>query len=147
VTTFKGKRAAIYARATAFGQTLYDRCCGDQVARAGQWIKENGCRQAAVFTEIGTAIAGRPALQEMLDLAETDERPIDMVFVTSLSRLSRDASDFLGIRDRLTARNVEIVSIEPGVGDRSTDNLSASLLAIFGEHYLNDGAPSRWSRA
>lgn len=144
---FEGKRVAIYARATAFGQTPYARCCGDQVARAGQWIKENGCRQVAVFTEIGSAIAGRPALQEMLGLAEADERPIDIVLVTSVSRLSRDASDFMGIRDRLAAKNVEIVSVEPGVGDRSTSDLSASLVAIFDEHYLNDGASSRRSRA
>ena len=80
--TFEGKRVFVYARVSTTRQEKNDLSLLDQIATAERWIAENGAEQVRVFSEAGSATDDeRRAFREMIALAESDERPVDVILV------------------------------------------------------------------
>ena len=103
---------AIYARGSNDGQEAGGLTISDQIAAANHWIEVNGATLIQVFSEIqashseeGSAILG------MIAFAERDERPIDIILVNSMSRLSRRTSEFMQLRERLRRQKISIISL------------------------------------
>ena len=71
----------------------------------------------------------------MIALAESEERPVDVVLVHSLSRGFRNALDFMQYRERLRRRKVRIVSITHNFGDDPASDMAVAMLAIFDEYH------------
>ncbi|HEU4961504.1 MAG TPA: recombinase family protein [Sphingomonas sp.] len=134
--TFEGKRVAIYARVSTTRQEKNDLSLPDQIATADHWIEENGAEKVRVFSEAGSATDDeRRAFREMIALAESEERPLDIILVHSLSRLFRNALDFMQYRERLRRRKVRIVSITQNFGDDPASDMVVAMLAIFDEYH------------
>lgn len=131
-----GKRVVVYARVSTTRQEKNDLSLPDQIATADRWIEEAGATKVATYSEAGSATDDeRRAFREMIALAESDERPVDIILVHSLSRLFRNALDFMQYRERLRRNKVRIVSITQQFGDDPASDLAVSMLAIFDEYH------------
>lgn len=103
--TFAGKRVFVYARVSTTRQEKNDLSLPDQIATAERWIEDNGAQAVRVFSKAGSATDDhRRAFREMIALAESDEHPVDIILAHSLSRLFRNAPDFMQYRERCAAR-------------------------------------------
>lgn len=108
--TFAGKRVFVYARVSTTRQEKNDLSLLDQIATAERWIEDNGAQAVRVFSEAGSATDDhRRAFREMIALTESDEHPIDIILAHSLSRLFRNALDFMQYRERLRGKKIRIL--------------------------------------
>ncbi|MEC3949262.1 recombinase family protein [Sphingobium sp. HWE2-09] len=93
---FEGKRVVIYARVSTSRQEKNDLSLPDQIETCERWIEENSATPTRIFSEAGSAMDdSRPRFQKMIAWTESDEHPVDIVLVHSLSRLFRNALDFM----------------------------------------------------
>lgn len=133
---FQGKSVFVYARVSTTRQEKNDLSLPDQIASAERWIQENDATCVRVFSEAGSATDDeRRAFREMIALAEADDHPVDIILVHSLSRLFRNALDFMQYRERLRRRKIRIVSITQNFGDDPASDMAVSMLAIFDEYH------------
>jgi DNA invertase Pin-like site-specific DNA recombinase len=117
-------------------QERSDLSLPDQIATADRWIEENGATRVRVFSEAGSATTDeRRAFREMISLAESEERPVNVVLVHSPSRGFRNALDIMQYRERLRHRKVRIVSITQNFGDDPASDMAIAMLAIFDEYH------------
>ena len=134
--TFEGKRVFVYARVSTTRQEKNDLSLPDQIASADRWIEEQGAERVRVFSEAGSATTDeRRAFREMIAMAESDDHPVDVILLHSLSRGFRNALDFMQYRERLRRRKVRIVSITQNFGDDPTSDMAVAMLAIFDEYH------------
>jgi site-specific DNA recombinase len=133
---FEGKRIAVYARVSTTRQEKNDISLPDQLATADHWIEESRAVKVGEFSEAGSATDDdRRAFREMIALAESDDHPVDVILVHSLSRLFRNALDFMQYRERLRRRKVRIVSITQNFGEDPASDMAVAMLAIFDEYH------------
>ncbi|WP_132264986.1 recombinase family protein [Novosphingobium sp. PhB57] len=133
---FEGKQVFVYARVSTTRQERNDLSLPDQISSAERWIDENGAACVRVFSEAGSATDDdRRAFRQMIALAESDEHPVDIILVHSLSRLFRNALDFMQYRERLRRRKVRIVSITQAFGDNPAADMAVGMLALFDEYH------------
>ena len=69
----------------------------------------------------GTSMEGRDGLRRLLALAATTPKPFDAIVVEDLSRLARNRSDSMRMRDQLGASGVSILSAADGYVDPESD--------------------------
>ncbi|RMB55830.1 DNA invertase Pin-like site-specific DNA recombinase [Sphingomonas sp. PP-CE-3A-406] len=139
--TFAGKRVFVYARVSTTRQEKNDLSLPDQIATAERWVEDSGAQTVRVFSEAGSATDdNRRAFREMIALAESDERPVDIILAHSLSRLFRNALDFMQYRERLRRKKIRIISVTQNFGDDTTSDLAVSMLAIFDEYHSAENA-------
>ena len=141
---FEGKRVFIYARVSTTRQEKNDLSLPDQINSAERWIEENGAKPVRVFSEAGSATDdSRHAFREMMALADSDEHPVDIILVHSLSRLFRNALDFMQYRERLRRRKIRIVSVTQNFGSDPASDMAVGILAIFDEYHSVHNSPVR----
>ena len=134
--TFEGKRVFVYARVSTTRQERNDLSLPDQIATADRWIDEQGAERVRIFSEAGSATTDeRRAFREMIALAESDEHPVDVILLHSLSRGFRNALDFMQYRERLRRKKIRIVSITQNFGDDPASDMAVAMLAIFDEYH------------
>lgn len=139
--TFAGKRVFVYARVSTTRQEKNDLSLPDQIATAERWIEDHGAQAVRVFSEAGSATDDhRRAFREMIALAESDEHPVDIILAHSLSRLFRNALDFMQYRERLRRKKIRIISVTQNFGDDPASDLAVSMLAIFDEYHSAENA-------
>lgn len=132
----QGKRVVVYARVSTTRQEKNDLSLPDQISTADRWIEEAGATKVATYSEAGSATDDeRRAFREMIALAESDEHPVDIILVHSLSRLFRNALDFMMYRERLRRRKVRIVSVTQDFGDDPASEMATSMLALFDAYH------------
>lgn len=133
---YQAKNVFVYARVSTTRQEKNDLSLPDQIASAERWIQENDAACVQVFSEAGSGTDDeRRAFREMIALAESDDHPVDIILVHSLSRLFRNALDFMQYRERLRRRKIRIVSITQNFGDDPASDMAVSMLAIFDEYH------------
>ncbi len=134
--TFEGKRVFVYARVSTKRQEKNDLSLPDQIASAERWIEEQGAERVRIFSEAGSATTDeRRAFREMIAMAESDDHPVDVILLHSLSRGFRNALDFMQYRERLRRRKIRIVSITQNFGDDPASDMAVAMLAIFDEYH------------
>ena len=139
--TFAGKRVFVYARVSTTRQEKNDLSLPDQIATAERWIEDNGAQAVRVFSKAGSATDDhRRAFREMIALAESDEHPVDIILAHSLSRLFRNALDFMQYRERLRRKKIRIISVTQNFGDDPASDLAVSMLAVFDEYHSAENA-------
>ena len=139
--TFVGKRVFVYARVSTTRQEKNDLSLPDQIATAERWIEDNGAQAVRVFSKAGSATDDhRRAFREMIALAESDEHPVDIILAHSLSRLFRNALDFMQYRERLRRKKIRIISVTQNFGDDPASDLAVSMLAVFDEYHSAENA-------
>jgi site-specific DNA recombinase len=130
------RRCALYARYSSDLQresSIEDqiRQCREYAARQ-DWpiVEEYVVADRAVS---GAAVAGRDALQRLVDAAKKKPRPVDCVLIDDTSRLARDLPDALRILDILKFYGVTVVSVTQGI-----DSSQANARQLFTLHGMMD---------
>lgn len=130
-----GKRAIIYLRVSTeeqvdnFSLGTQEEICRKEAEKRGYEIVE-------VFREEGKSaktIIGRPILISLLEYARRNKKRIQAVFVYRIDRISRQTSDYLAIRKKLTENGVTIISASEPTGDSPTEKLVETILAGFAQ--------------
>lgn len=94
------------------------------------------------FVEPGASATNdsRPVFGRMMNLIRSAEKPADILLVHSLSRLFRNALDYLKYRAELQSHGVALVSITQAFGDDPGSELALSMLALFDEYQSAENA-------
>ena len=123
------KRAVIYARYSSELQS--ERSIEDQVALCRQKAEHEGWEVAETFTDyaLSGASMARPGLQSLVEGARAGE--FDIALTESLDRLSRDQEDIAGLYKRLSAWQVEVVTLSEGSINELHVGLKGTMNALF----------------
>lgn len=126
---------ALYVRVSTDRQAEQGASVPDQIAQMQAWADQNGHTVAAIYEEAGTARDDRrPAFQEMMDAATSDEHPFDAVVVHSQSRFFRQAYLFALYERKLLKAKVQLVSITQPVGDTTAGEMARQIFSVFDEY-------------
>ncbi len=129
------KKAIIYLRVSTEEQVdnysldTQEEICRKEAIRRGYEI-------IMIFREEGKSaknIAGRPVLISLLEYCRKNKKLISAVFVYRLDRVSRQTSDYLAIRKKLSENGTIIISATEPTGDSPTEKLVETMLAAFGQ--------------
>ena len=122
-------RVAIYARYSSELQSA--RSIEDQVALCRDRADAEGWAIVETFTDyaLSGATMERPGLRALVDSARSDE--IDLVLTEGLDRLSRDQEDIAGLYKRLTAWQVDIITLSEGGISELHIGLKGTMNALF----------------
>lgn len=82
----------------------------------------------------------RRAFQKLISAATGDARPFDVIVVHSLSRMFRNALDYMQYRQRLKCAGVRIISITQDFGDDPASEMALGMLALFDEYHSAENA-------
>src|SRR6266853_4292252 len=116
-------RCAIYARYSSDLQR--DSSIEDQVRRNREFAEkqERGCEVMEGYVRFdegisGAAVAGRLALQSLIEDAKKKPRAFDCILVDDTSRLARNLPDALKLIDTLSYHGVHVISVSQGIDSR-----------------------------
>jgi site-specific DNA recombinase len=137
-----GTRAAIYARVSTKKQAANDISVPDQIASAEAWIAAQGFELVESFIESGASAMddNRRSFQQLISAATDDTRPFEVIVVHSLSRMFRNALDYMQYRQRLKRAGVRIISITQDFGDDPASEMALGMLALFDEYHSAENA-------
>jgi len=130
-----GKKAVIYLRVSTeeqvdnFSLDTQEEICRREATKRGYEVIE-------IFREEGKSaktIIGRPVLINLLEYCRKNKHRIQAVIVYRLDRISRQTSDYLAIRKKLTENDVTIISATEPTGDSPTEKLVETILAGFAQ--------------
>lgn len=130
------RKAVVYIRVSSEEQ-VENYSLGTQEEICKREAKYKGFEIIKVFREEGRSaktITGRPVLLEMLDFCRKNKREIRAIFIYRLDRLSRQTSDYLAIKKKLTDYNIAIISANEPTGNSPTEKLLETILASFAQH-------------
>jgi DNA invertase Pin-like site-specific DNA recombinase len=133
---FAGKKVAIYARVSTKRQSDNAISVPDQIAYAERWIAEQGAIFTKSYVDAKSAKNDeRPQFKVMMSDAMNAGSDIDVILVHSLSRLFRNALDFMQYKAQLQRHKVRIISITQSFGDDPASELAVGMLALFDEYH------------
>lgn len=134
------RRCGIYARYSSDLQresSIEDqiRKCQAYGVKQGWTVLEEYVRFDQAIS--GAAIAGRDALEDLLNCAKVTPRAFDCILVEDTSRLARNLPDALRILERLTYYGVALVAVSQGI-DTSQENsrMLAAMHGVVDEQFL-----------
>lgn len=136
----KGKRVVIYARVSTVKQADNDISINDQICRVRDFVTARGGIVVKECIEPGASATNtaRPVYKQMI--ADALEGEFDVIAAFSLSRLFRNALDYLQERVRLKANGIKLVSITQDFADDPTGELALSMVALFDEYQSAENA-------
>lgn len=120
-----GQKAVIYARVSTS-----DQSCERQIGELTSFSDRAGFEIVGVFKETASGTkSNRAARNQIMDLAQ--DRRIDAVLVTELSRWGRSTQDLLQTLEQLAGWNVSIVAMSGMTFELSTPHgrMMATMLA------------------
>ena len=129
------KGAVIYLRVSSeeqvdnFSLGTQEDICRKEAARRGYKVVE-------MFKEEGRSaktISGRPVLVQLLEYCRRNRKHIGAVIVYRLDRVSRQTTDYLAIRKKLSDCDISVISSSEPTGDRPTDKLVETMLASIAQ--------------
>jgi site-specific DNA recombinase len=131
----KPKKCIIYLRVSTeeqvdnFSLSTQEDICKKEAARRGFEI-------IGIFREEGRSaktITGRPVLLELLEYCRKNKKNLSAVFVYRLDRISRQTSDYLAIRKKLSECEISLFSATEPTGNSPTEKLVETMLAGFAQ--------------
>ncbi len=130
------KRAAIYCRVSTKRQADSDISIPDQLNQCRAWCEAEGIEVAAEFIEPGASARSddRKAFQHMIERACSQGRPFDIIVIHSLSRFTRNETDFHLYKHKLKKKEVRIHSITQNLSEDANGDLMASIITAFDAH-------------
>ena len=135
IVPVRQKMAVIYLRVSSEEQVdnysleTQEEICTREAAK-------NNLQVLDIFREKGKSaknIAGRPTLVEMLEYCRKHKKEIDSVIVYRLDRISRQTSDYLSIRKKLTECEITLISATEPTGNSPTEKFVETMLAGFAQ--------------
>ena len=134
------KTAAAYIRVSTDDQIEYSP--DSQLKLLREYAKKNDYILPDEYIFQDDGISGkdakhRPAFQQMIALAKSDEHPIDTILVWKFSRFARNQEESIVIKNLLRKINVEVRSIsEPVDPDSAFGSLIERIIEWMDEYYL-----------
>ncbi len=137
---FDGEKVAIYARVSTIKQANNDVSIPDQIARCGAFASDKGGILVETYVEPGASATttSRRVYQQMLSDARAGKFKIIVAY--SLSRLFRNALDYMKARAELRSAGVKLVSVTQDFADDPAGELALSMVAIFDEYHSAENA-------
>ncbi|MEI7690875.1 MAG: recombinase family protein, partial [bacterium] len=129
------EKAVIYIRVSTDEQ-VDNYSLGTQEDICRKEAERRGLTTIQVFREEGRSaktIKGRPTLIEMLAFCKKHKREIDAIIVYRLDRISRQTSDYLAIRRKLSECEIKLVSATEPTGNSPTEKFIETMLAGFAQ--------------
>jgi len=122
-------RAAIYARYSSDLQK--ESSIEDQIAICIKRTEAEGWELVNTFSDSASSgtTMDRPGLSELMQAAKHGD--VDVVVAESLDRLSRDQEDIAGLYKRLTAWQVEVITLSEGLISELQVGLKGTMNALF----------------
>lgn len=136
----KGEKVAIYARVSTIKQAHNDVSIPDQIRRCQTFAVDRGGQVVETYIEPGASATttSRPVYQQMLADARTGK--FSVIVAHSLSRLFRNALDYMKARAELRATGVKLVSVTQDFSDDPSGELALSMVALFDEYQSAENA-------
>ena len=134
------KTAAAYIRVSTDDQIEYSP--DSQLKLLREFAKKNDYILPDEYIFQDDGISGkdtkhRPAFQQMIALAKSEEHPIDTILVWKFSRFARNQEESIVIKNLLRKINVEVRSIsEPVDPDSAFGSLIERIIEWMDEYYL-----------
>lgn len=131
----KPKNAVLYLRVSTEEQTdnyslgTQEDICKREATKRGLTVVEQ-------FKEEGKSaknMIGRPELIHMLEYCRKNRKHISAVLVYRLDRISRQTSDYLAIRKKLSECDISLISATEPTGNSPTEKLVETMLAGFAQ--------------
>ena len=135
-----GLRCVIYARVSTTKQADNDISIPDQEAQGRRYIDEREGEHTRTYVEPGASATttARPVYQEML--ADAQAGSFDVVITFALSRMFRNALDYLQARAEFRAAGIQLISITQDFTGDPAGQLALSMVAIFDEYHSAENA-------
>ena len=131
----RSDKAIVYIRVSTEEQ-VENYSLGTQEDICRKEAERRGMTVTQVFREEGRSaktITGRPVLVEMLEYCRKHKREIGSVIVYRLDRVSRQTSDYLVIRKKLTECDIKLISATEPTGNSPTEKFVETMLAGFAQ--------------
>ena len=129
------RNVAVYYRVSTGRQQMHDISLPDQRERCNEWALQQGGTVVDEFSEAVSARTDkRPQFKALMERAMAPDHPYDAVIVHSLSRMFRNAEDYLAWRNRLRRAKVKLVSITQEFGDDAGGDFAMGVLALGDEY-------------
>lgn len=141
MTTFLGKRVAIYAR---YSSTLQkEASIEDQVRRCGEYVTRAGgtVQPELIFIDAATSGASldRAGFERMMRLVRARPKRIDAIVTEDLSRISRDFADAAQVFKQLQYDQVPLIGVADGIDtSRKTAKMEFTVKSLVSDMYLDD---------
>ena len=137
---FDGEEVAIYARVSTTKQADNDVSIPDQIARCEAFASDKGGSVIKTYVEPGASATttSRRVYQQMLSDARDGKFKIIVAY--SLSRLFRNALDYMKARAELRSAGVKLISVTQDFADDPAGELALSMVAIFDEYHSAENA-------
>lgn len=131
----KPKNAVLYLRVSTEEQTE-NYSLGTQEDICTREATKRGLTVVEQFKEEGKSaknMIGRPELIHMLEYCRKNKKRISAVLVYRLDRISRQTSDYLAIRKKLSECDISLISATEPTGNSPTEKLVETMLAGFAQ--------------
>ena len=132
------KTGALYIRVSTDDQTEYSP---DAQIRLGlDYAKKNGIIIPKKFIYQDDGISGRkainrPAFQELIAMAKSEEHPIDVILVWKFSRFARNQEEAIVYKNLLKKAGVDVVSVSEPIPDGFIGELVQRIFEWMDEYY------------
>ena len=132
------RTGALYIRVSTDDQVEYSP---DAQIRLGlEYAKKNNIivPKKFIFQDDGISgrkAANRPAFQEMISLAKSEEHPFDAIIVWKFSRFARNQEEAIVYKNLLKKSNIDVVSISEPVPDGFIGELVQRIFEWMDEYY------------
>ena len=132
------KNGALYVRVSTDDQVEYSP---DAQIRMGlEYAKKNNIIIPKQFIFQDDGISGRkannrPAFQELIAMAKSDEHPIDVILVWKFSRFARNQEEAIVYKNLLKKANVDVVSVSEPIPDGFIGELVQRIFEWMDEYY------------
>ena len=109
----------------------------DQIDQAERWLAERGAVHVKTFVESGKSAKkdSRNVFRKMMNEAMDASHPVDVILIHSLSRLFRNALDYMSYKAKLSPFGVRIISLTQEFGDDPASQLAMNMVAVFDEYH------------
>ena len=132
------KTGALYVRVSTDDQVEYSP---DAQIRLGlEYAKKNNIIIPKQFIFQDDGISGRkannrPAFQELIAMAKSDEHPIDVILVWKFSRFARNQEEAIVYKNLLKKADVDVVSVSEPIPDGFIGELVQRIFEWMDEYY------------
>ena len=137
-----GMRVFVYARVSTTRQADNDISIPDQINQAERWLLERGAILVKTYVDAGKSAKKdtRSEFTKMMAEALHASHPVDIIVSHSLSRLFRNALDFMSYKKQLNANGVRFICLTQEFGDDPASELAMNMVAVFDEYHSAENA-------
>lgn len=136
------RRAFAYVRVSVDEEAGNNASITAQTAAIRDYAFRHGIEVCEIFEEpdVSGRKEQRKQFDRMIALATSDERPVEVIIVNSLSRFARRLLTQLVAEHKLAQANVELISVIEGTANDPNSKLMRSFMGLMNEKYAMDAS-------